>query len=258
MNAEQLCEYLRGIHWVNEYTFLPANGRIIWSRGDQTGTLCITTIPFTSPPNYRFDLPPTTNKKHPWNLVIDLVRPMKLKTRKRKEFIADTISVIYGIDYTVNNSWRDRHTKVIFTGEYFATKAILGRRHITFEELVLDDDVCTMRYYQRYYYENLLVYCTHDRQIDGIPSDKPMFDSAESMRDNITRILTQYKKECPLLSEKLPIRIDKLNLSIAGDIINVYAPDFRRQYKMEARLQKLRAVEMLPQPIAEEIAPHLL
>ncbi len=246
MNPEQLCEYLRGIHWLSDYTLQPAEHRIRWSKGASAGTIYVVKFTFGGHAiDHVYDLQPNTLRKHPWLLVVNIVQPSALKTRARKQFIADSISVLAGADYTVIDSWRARYTNVIFTGAYFTINATLGRRHIRYDS-------------QRYSYANLLSHCSYDVPLPGLPYDKPVWKSAKSACEKLARTIAQYEKECPQLSEQLPIRMHGANMIIAGVEINADAPDFSHLRNIEVRLQKIRAIETLPQPIAEEIAPHLL
>ena len=243
MNAEQLCEYLNGIHWLSDIKFHPDADRIRWT-GRHSGSKFITSIFDRTKLEYGF--PSNIGYgRHPWTIVTSFKHYYDFKTRARKQFIADTISALSGAEYTVLNSWRSRRTDVIFTGKYSVACVTLGRRHIVYDHKRID-------------YKDLFETCRCGTPPLPVLCDIQSLQSAKSHCGRITRVLEQYKNEYPLLSEKVFIRMMGLRLQIFGTSIDINAPDFSHLRGIEERLQKLRALEMLPLPIAEEIAPHVL
>lgn len=251
MNPKQICEYLRGIHWLSDYTFRPEKYSVRWSRGDSSETIYVRQFVYgETKPNYIYDLRPGTGKKHPWVVVLDIIRPGELKIRARKQFFVDTISTLVRCDYTVINSWRARYTKVIFTIDHFITQATFGRRHIKHNNL--------RRSYRELCFDCIRHCNLMPAVLPGLPLDICECESIESARDKLTRVLIQYKNEFPLLSEKMPIRMESHVPTIAGVYIDIDAPNFRHIREAEIRLQKLQVINTLPQPIAEEIIENLI
>ncbi len=85
------------------------------------------------------------------------------------------------------------------------------------------------------------------------------YESAEPFYKAARRIKKRYARECPFMHARYKAIITRTCVNIAGVNIDVKSPtEYSTILLWERQMGIAAAVNALPQPIAEEIAPHLL
>ncbi len=91
-----------------------------------------------------------------------------------------------------------------------------------------------------------------------LPTNTPPGASEEAY-ERMFAIMQQYKRECPFMSAKYHCSFGQETVTIAGAYVrSCNDVSYKRILHWERELALKDTIKALPQPIAEEIAPHLL
>ncbi len=91
-----------------------------------------------------------------------------------------------------------------------------------------------------------------------LPTNRPPETSRE-MYERLLQVEQHYKRECPFMSARYPCSFRARDIVVAGVYVQRHGDACFKQLLRWERAYALRdAITQLPQPIAEEITPHLL